>query len=63
MMSDSESTAESKPASIPEPTKDPWQAAFDEFVTRDKKMATDFREEIDTLLVLVRGPHLLFVLV
>jgi hypothetical protein len=62
-MSDSESTAESKSADIPEPTKDPWQAAFDEFVIRDKKMATDFREEIDTLLVLVRGLHLLFVLV
>jgi hypothetical protein len=58
-----EPTAESKPVGVLGPTEDPWHAAFDEFVTRDKKMAKDFREEIDTLLVLVRGPHLLFVLV
>jgi hypothetical protein len=44
------------------PTKDPWHIAFDEFVTRDKKMVNDFREEVDTLLVVVRGLDLLFVL-
>jgi hypothetical protein len=44
----------------PEPAKDPWQAAYDEFKTRDKKMVKDFGDEIDTLLVFVRGPHRLF---
>jgi hypothetical protein len=57
-----EPTAASKPTGVPDPTEDPWRAAFEEFKIRDKRMAKEFREEIDTLLVLVRGSHLLFVL-
>jgi hypothetical protein len=53
----SESVSESTPASAPEPTEDPWRVAFDEFKTRDEKMVTDYREEIDTLLVFVRRSH------
>jgi hypothetical protein len=52
-----------EPMSDPTRAKDPWQAAFDEFVTRDKKMLKDFQDEVDTLLVIVRGPHLLLVLI
>jgi hypothetical protein len=58
----SEPTAASKPTGVPDPTEDPWRAAFEEFKIRDKRMGKEFREEIDTLLVLVRGPHLLFLL-
>jgi hypothetical protein len=58
----SESVPESKPASVAEPGEDPWHAAFIEFKTRDEKMAKDYQEEIDTLLVFVRGPHRLIIL-
>jgi hypothetical protein len=58
-----EPTAASKPTGVPDPTQDPWRAAFEEFKIRDKRMAKEFRDEIDTLLVLVRGSHLPFVLV
>jgi hypothetical protein len=58
----SEPVPESKPASVPEPAEDPWHAAFVEFKTRDEKMAKEYQEEIDTLLVFVRGPHRLFIL-
>jgi hypothetical protein len=57
----SESAPESKPASVPEPTEDPWHAAFVEFEKRDLKMVKDFQEEIDTLLVVVRRPYRLFI--
>jgi hypothetical protein len=53
---------ESKPASMPEPAEDPWRVAFVEFKTRDEKMVKDYQEEIDTLLVFVRGPRRLFIL-
>jgi hypothetical protein len=56
----SEPAPESKSASIAELDKDPWRAAFDEFKTRDEKMVKDYQEEIDTLLVFVRGSHRLF---
>jgi hypothetical protein len=57
----SESAPELKPASVPEPTEDPWHAAFVEFEKRDLKMVKDFQEEIDTLLVVVRRPYRLFI--
>jgi hypothetical protein len=44
----------------PEPAEDPWHDAFVEFKDRDEKMVKDYQEEIDTLLVFVRGPHRLF---
>jgi hypothetical protein len=53
----SEYVPESKPASVPESAEDPWRLAFIEFKTRDEKMVKDYQEEIDTLLVFVRGPH------
>jgi hypothetical protein len=53
----SEPVPESKPASMPEPAEDPWRIAFVEFRTRDEKMVKDYQEEIDTLLVFVRGPR------
>jgi hypothetical protein len=56
----SEPAPQSKSAGMAEPEKDPWRAAFDEFKTRDEKMVKDYQEEIDTLLVFVRGSHLLF---
>jgi hypothetical protein len=56
----SEPPPEFKSASMAEPDKDPWRAAFDEFKTRDEKMVKDYQEEIDTLLVFVRGSHRLF---
>jgi hypothetical protein len=58
----SEHVPEPKLASVPEPTEDPWRVAFVEFKTRDENMVKDFKEEIDTLLVFVRRPHLLFIL-
>jgi hypothetical protein len=56
----SESVSELNPTGTPEPTEDPWRVAFDEFKTRDEKMVTDYREEIDTLLVFVRRSHRFF---
>jgi hypothetical protein len=53
---------ESKPTNAPEPTEDPWRAAFVEFEKRDAKMVKDYQEEIDTLLVFVRRRHHLFIL-
>jgi hypothetical protein len=44
----------------PEPAVDSWHVAFDEFKERDMKMVKDYQEEIDTLLVVVRGSHCLF---
>jgi hypothetical protein len=55
-----EPTPEPTPASVPEPAEDPWRVAFVEFKTRDEKMVKDYQEEIDTLLVFVRGSHRLF---
>jgi hypothetical protein len=57
----SESAPKSKPASLPEPTKDPWHAAFVKFEKCDLKMVKDFQEEIDTLLVVVHRPYRLFI--
>jgi hypothetical protein len=51
----------SEPTSLPEPAEDPWHAAFVEFEKRDLKMVKDYQEEIDTLLVVVRRPHCLFI--
>jgi hypothetical protein len=36
---------------------DPWGMVFDEFKSRDENMAKEYREEIDTLLVVVRYPQ------
>jgi hypothetical protein len=48
--------------SVPgEPVEDPWRVAFVEFKTRDEKMVKDYQEEIDTLLVVVRGASYPFV--
>jgi hypothetical protein len=32
-----------------------WQAAYEELKRRDSMMVTDYREEVDTLLVFVRA--------
>jgi hypothetical protein len=50
-----EPVSESRSASVPDPAADPWRVAFEEFKKRDKKMVEAYREEIDTLLVFVRG--------
>jgi hypothetical protein len=60
-MSEPVPVPESKPETMSEPAPDPWRAAFVEFEKRDVKMVKDFHEEIDTLLVVVRRPHRLFI--
>jgi hypothetical protein len=42
-------------ASTPELAEDPWRVAFVELKARDEKMVKEYQEEIDTLLVFVRG--------